>query len=341
MIPVWDRTLATLISCVDQTLRRIGGAPTYVLTDNERTVTSEHVAGLAVRHPQIAAAGRHYGVQFATCAPADPETKGGSEAAVRIAKADLVPTTANLRGDYATFAELAAEAVAFCEKVNARAHRETGRAPVAMLAEEQARLHAIPDAPYVAALGEQRVVTRASVISLGNVRYSVPYTLIDETVLVRVDGDEVVIAHQGRDGIAEVARHPTSTPGNPRIDVAHYPPRSSSKILTHTPAPRTPGEAAFLALGSGAAAWLTEAAAAGTARIKMKMDQAVEFAAIDGHEVVDAALAAAAEAGRFAEGDLTSILRHHQRTADPHRVVVPISEHQSLQPGTSRWKELR
>ena len=39
VIPVWDRTLATLISCVDQTLRRIGGAPTYVLTDNEKTVT--------------------------------------------------------------------------------------------------------------------------------------------------------------------------------------------------------------------------------------------------------------------------------------------------------------
>jgi hypothetical protein len=31
--------------------------------------------------------------------PADPQTKGGSEATVRIAKADLVPTDHNLRAD--------------------------------------------------------------------------------------------------------------------------------------------------------------------------------------------------------------------------------------------------
>lgn len=340
VIPTWDRTLATTISCLDQTLRRIGGAPTYVLTDNEKTVTSEHVAGVPVRHPQIAAAGRHYGVQITTCQPADPESKGGSEAAVRIAKADLVPTTANLRDDHATFAELAAETTGFCDKVNTRVHRETGRAPIDMLAEERARLHAIPAAPYVAALGQRRVVTRSSVISLGNVRYSVPHTLIDEPVFVRVDGDEVVIAHQGRDGVAEVARHRASTPGNPQIDVSHYPPRSCSRILDHSPQPRTPGEAAFLALGPGAAAWLTAAAAAGTARIRVKMEQAVEFAAVYGEQAVEGALSAAAEAGRFAEGDLASILRHHQRTSDPHRVVVPISEGMSLQPGTARWKEV-
>ena len=340
VIPVWDRTLGTTIACIDQTLRRIDGAPTYLLTDNEKTVTTEHVAGVPVRHPQIAAAGRHYGVQIATCVPADPESKGGSEATVKIAKADLVPTTANLRDDYATFGELVAAAAEFCDKVNSRPHRETGRAPVDMLAEEQARLHAIPADPYVAALGERRVVNRSSVVSLGNVRYSVPHTLIEEPVFVRLEGEEIVIAHQGRDGVAEVARHRASTPGNPQIDLAHYPPRSASKILDHTPAPRTPGEAAFLALGPGAASWLTAAAAAGTARMRVKMDQAVEFAALYGNDTVDAALSAAAEAGRFAEGDLASILRHHQRATDPDRVVVPISERMSLQPGTARWKEL-
>jgi hypothetical protein len=31
-----------------------------VLTDNEKTVTVEHVAGIAVRNPQMVAFGRHY-----------------------------------------------------------------------------------------------------------------------------------------------------------------------------------------------------------------------------------------------------------------------------------------
>ena len=70
------------------------------------------------------------------------------------------------------------------------------------------------------------------------------------------------------------------------------------------------------------------------------MDEAVEFAAVSGSETVDAALACAAEAGRSAEGDLSSILRHQQRTVDPDRVVVPISEGMSLQPGTARSNEL-
>ena len=51
VLPVWDRTLPTLIACLDTALRQIGGVPVYALTDNEKTVTTEHVAGVPVRHP--------------------------------------------------------------------------------------------------------------------------------------------------------------------------------------------------------------------------------------------------------------------------------------------------
>ena len=96
VIPTWDRKLETLLSCLDATLRQVGGAPSYALTDNEKTVTVEHIAGVPVRHPTIVAASRHYGTQVITCVPFDPESKGGSEATVRIAKADLLPTEVNL-----------------------------------------------------------------------------------------------------------------------------------------------------------------------------------------------------------------------------------------------------
>ncbi len=51
VLPAWDRTLPTLIACLDAMLRRIGGVPVSALTDNEKTVTVEHVAGVPVRHP--------------------------------------------------------------------------------------------------------------------------------------------------------------------------------------------------------------------------------------------------------------------------------------------------
>jgi len=88
--------MPAVIACLDETLRRFSGSPTYALTDNERTVTIDRVAGIAVKHPVLVAAGRHYGLQVHACVPADPASKGGSESTVKIAKADLVPTDANL-----------------------------------------------------------------------------------------------------------------------------------------------------------------------------------------------------------------------------------------------------
>lgn len=59
VIPTWDKTLHTVIGCLDRAMRAFGGAPTYWLTDNERTVTMDHVAGIAVRYPEIVAIGGH------------------------------------------------------------------------------------------------------------------------------------------------------------------------------------------------------------------------------------------------------------------------------------------
>jgi hypothetical protein len=46
-----DKTMPSVFAALDVTLRKVGGVPTYVLTDNEKTVTVEHVAGIAVRNP--------------------------------------------------------------------------------------------------------------------------------------------------------------------------------------------------------------------------------------------------------------------------------------------------
>ena len=178
--------MATVIACVDRAMRAFGGAATYWLTDNERTVTIDHVAGVPVRHPEMVAVGGHYGITVATCVPADPESKGGSEATVRVAEADLVPTDANLRGDYTSWAELVDACEAWMAEVNGREHRVTRRAPVEMLTEEQQRLHRLPEAPYTAVFGETRRVSPSATVSFGAVTYSVPHTLADETVSRRL-----------------------------------------------------------------------------------------------------------------------------------------------------------
>ncbi|MST32718.1 IS21 family transposase [Acidimicrobiaceae bacterium USS-CC1] len=333
VIPTWDRTLPTVIACLESTLRRLGGAPTYVLTDNEKTVTVDHVAGIAVRHPQLVATARHYGVSVHTCVPFDPESKGGAEATVRVAKADLVPTDANLLAGYSSFAELAAACDGFCEHINARAHRETRRPPVDMLAEERAHLHAIPADAYTAAFGETRRVNRSSLISVGGVRYSVPYQLIDQTVWARFDGDDLVVVHAGPDGAREVARHRRSTPGRARIRAEHYPPRGGDPIARHAKATNKT-EAEFLAIGPGAERWLVEAAATGASRVKAKMADAVALAKLHGAGRVDRALGTAALVGRFDQADLAALLAADNATTG---TGLHADEAHSLQAGTGAW----
>jgi transposase len=337
VLPTWDQTMGSLVACLDATLRRIGGAPTYVLTDNAKTVTVEHIAGVAVRHPEIVAAGRHYGCKVETCEPFDPESKGGVEATVKIAKADLVPTTANLAPAYASFIDLADACFDWCERINARVHRETRAAPAARLAQERQHLHVLPAEPHAIALGEERLVGEDQTVSFGAVRYSTPPGHVGAKVWCRVVGAELVVVARTHAGLAEIARHELSTPGNPRILDAHYPTHPGGN-LPRPPRPRarTPKEIAFLELGEGARRWLIEAAASGATRVRSKMDKAIELAAALGAGPVEEALGLAAIAGRFADDDLVSILDHLRQAGVPGDVVI-VDEGHSVQPGTGPW----
>jgi hypothetical protein len=176
------------------------------------------------------------------------------------------------------------------------------------------------------------------VINFDGGEYSVPDDYIGQTVWVRQQDDEVVIVHVARDGAHEIARWEPTVPGQPRHDPAHFGPPPEGP-LHRTPRARTPDEAAFLAIGTGAQHWLIRAAAVGTARIRTKMIAAVALAKIYGPGPVDHALATAAELERFADEDLAQLM-HHQATARPGK-AFRLDESRSLQTGTSAWAGFR
>lgn len=91
-----------------------------------------------------------------------------------------------------------------------------------------------------------------------------------------------------------------------------------------------------MALGAGAALWLTAAGEAGVARPRPKMAEAVALACLHGSPTVDWALGHAAVMGRFGEGDLASIIAHHASAApgEPRSA----GDGHTLQPGTSAWE---
>ena len=69
------------------------------------------------------------------------------------------------------------------------------------------------------------------------------------------------------------------------------------------------------------------------------MARAVELAAVVGAGKVDAALGLAAIAGRFADGDLASIIDHLATEREIGEVVIADEAH-SAQPGTAGWGRL-
>jgi hypothetical protein len=84
--------------------------------------------------------------------------------------------------------------------------------------------------------------------------------------------------------------------------------------------------------------WLSEAAAVGSTKMRVKMNQALGLAKLFDPTEVDWALGHAAVHGRFAEADLASILDHHAtaRAGGEHRA----GEDHSLTQGTAAWAGL-
>jgi hypothetical protein len=185
--------------------------------------------------------------------------------------------------------------------------------------------------------GQTRKVDRQATVTLGDATYSVPHELIGERVWVRAEGEQFVVVQIDEQGPREVARHELTTPGRPSINDEHYPPRPAG-ALERTPRARSEQEREFLEIGPGAERWLKRAAAEGTQRIRRKMAEAVDLAKLHGAGPVSEALTRCASYGRFADGDLASVLAHQQSAT-----VIAISaraEERSLQASTRSWEAL-
>ena len=237
VVPLRDKTLPSVVIGLDRTLRRVGAVPTYALTDNEKTVTVEHVCGIAVRNATIVEVSRHYGLTIATCEPADPQTKGGSEATVKIAKADLVPTDHNLREEYADWQALEQACQEFMADVNTRPHRATRQPPVVMLAQEHEHLHPLPTLPHTVCFGQTRKVDRQATVSVGDAIYSVPHELIDERVWVRAEAEHSWSCTSIRPGAAGGRPPPADHAGPPEHQRRALPAAAGRRAGAQAPRP--------------------------------------------------------------------------------------------------------
>jgi transposase len=302
----WSRYRTVSFSCSERfgalavglahSLEQIGGVPGRVLFDNPKTVATGHLAGVAVLNPDLVRLAAHYRFSPRTTERQDPESKGKVEALVRFTKSDLIPYEG-----FGSLDEANQAGAAWCREVNGEMHYETRARPVERLELERPLLRGLPAARPAAAWGEERKVDRLATVRFCSARYSVPHRLVGETVQVTATDRDVVVMHRG----VPVAQHELLAPGEASITDAHYPTPAPTGVRALRP--RTPSEHAFLALGVEAEDYLRAAAAAGTARLHERLEEALGLTRTRGEQQTRAALARATTFSRFAHGDLGSI----------------------------------
>jgi hypothetical protein len=302
----WSRFRTVSFSCGERfgalavglahSFEQVGGVPGRVLFDNPKTVATGHLAGAAVLNPDLVRLAAHYRFSPRTTERQDPELKGKVEALVRFTKSDLIPYEG-----FGSLDEANRAGASWCAEVNGEVHYETRVRPAERLEVELPLLRALPANRPVVACGELRKVDRLATVRFCSARYSVPHRLVGENVTVAASDRDVVIMYLG----VPVAQHALLAPGEASIADAHYPTPAPTGVRALRP--RTPSEHAFLALGSEAEVYLRAAAAAGTARLHERLEEALGLARTRGEDQARAALDRATTFGRFAHGDLASI----------------------------------
>ena len=250
---------------------------------------------------------RYYGITIVTCVPFDPESKGGSESTVKVAKADLVPTEYNLLDELQLFSELEAA----CTEVwpsstagptghpaGARRDARGGTQPIST--RSPMRPTPPPSGSPGRSAGPRRVVPGA--------RYSVPEPGRCPVWVRAVAGEVVIIAGEGSRA-TEVARHDQVAAGT-GVDqrralpgALEPPPR-----LGRRGRPRSPRRPSWRSAKAPRSTWSKQPPSVPGAS-RPAWPRRSPWPPCTG-DVVDRALGMAAMAGRFSEGDLESIIVH-------------------------------
>lgn len=201
---VLSQQMGSFLRCMDRALEFFQGATTVDIFDNMKTVVLEHPRSGPTRfNPQMLSyAVARGGFAVVACSPGHAAAKGRVERPIHFVR-DRFWTGRR----FSSLLDLNAQGSAwrddFC---NLREHAETGKVPELVFEhEERARLRPLPATPFDTDDVESATVTKTFRVPCDRNRYSVPWRLVSQSVLVRAN-DETVRVMLGTKCVAEHAR---------------------------------------------------------------------------------------------------------------------------------------
>ena len=172
--------------------------------------------------PRLLDCARHYGFEPVACAVRDPDRKGKDEKVFRLVEDDFVKGS-----EFESWEDLERRCRVWLDQTpdagNLRVHGTTRKVPnVAWEQEERSLLVRLPDARFAAYEPDIREVDRDSTLSINGTRYSVPSSLADRSVAVRLYADHFEVLDRAQ-RVAFSRRYvPDAQKGTLVIDPSHY-----------------------------------------------------------------------------------------------------------------------
>lgn len=190
------------LRCHQNAFAFFGGCPRKILYDNLRTAVLAHHGPDVRWNPRFMDFSGHYLFKPVACNPAAGWEKGRVERAIQFIRSNFL-----LGRTFRSLEELNAAAVAWRdEKANRRIHKTTGKRPVDLLADDRARLLALPDVAYDTRILRSARVTPDCRVQFENNTYSVPPKYVGQDLTLRASPTEICVY----EGPSLVARHPRS-----------------------------------------------------------------------------------------------------------------------------------
>jgi transposase len=231
---VLSQALGSFLRCMDRCLRFFGGTTAADIFDNMKTVVLSHTPVATVFNPKFLEYARARG-SFAVraCNVKKPNEKGGVERGVGFVRRRFWP------GRHPRdLLDLNTQAVVWRDDfANGRVHEETGKVPRLVFEhEEQRLLKPLPDTPFDTDDVDGSGVTKSFRVSFDRNKYSVPWRLVSQQVIVRGNDDSVAIflgpkqvaLHQRCWDVGQDIEHPSHKAGlleqKPRATSSYLPP---------------------------------------------------------------------------------------------------------------------
>ena len=196
-----NETLPQFLDAHEQAFAYFGGHTREHLYDRPRTVCQGSVGGRILWNPTFRAFADYWGFEPRVCQAYRAQTKGKVESGVKYFKHNFVPGREFV--DDVDLDEQLGEWLTTIADV--RIHGTTHERPIDRFAHEQAFLVPTGSQPsFRLEAPLQRIVAEDWLVSIDTNRYSVPFTLIGQTVEVQRRAGRLHVLHRG----IPVAEHP-------------------------------------------------------------------------------------------------------------------------------------